>query len=148
MASLGLAAAAGTCIALGVPLAWLLTRTAIPGGRLWLIIGRTSACGSVLRGGLRGWPPPVAAGLCPAWAVLSLGGAFRMVLPVAAVLSQVDPAFDEVARTLWRRTVAVLPSHDRPCCGRLPRPVGCFPPCTRSATSGRSRCCGSTRSRG
>lgn len=117
VASLGLAAAvAGTCIALGVPLAWLLTRTAIPGGRLWLIVAALPlAVPSYVAAYTWLAAFPWLQGFAPAWAVLSLVSLPYVVLPVAAVLSQVDPAFDEVARTLgdgplrsFRRTTAPL----------------------------------------
>ena len=80
MASLGLAAAvAGTCIALGVPLAWLLTRTAIPGGRLWLIVAALPlAVPSYVAAYTWLAAFPWLQGFAPAWAVLSLVRAFRM----------------------------------------------------------------------
>ena len=117
VASLGLATAvAGTCIAVGVPLAWLLTRTALPGGRLWLVVAALPlAIPSYVAAYTWLAAFPGLQGFVPAWAVLSLVSLPYVVLPVAAVLSQVDPAFDEVARTLgdgplrsFRRTTAPL----------------------------------------
>ena len=117
VASLGLATAvAGTCIAVGVPLAWLLTRTALPGGRLWLVVAALPlAVPSYVAAYTWLAAFPGLQGFVPAWAVLSLVSLPYVVLPVAAVLSQVDPAFDEVARTLgdgplrsFRRTTAPL----------------------------------------
>ena len=117
VASLGLATAvAGTCIAVGVPLAWLLTRTALPGGRLWLVVAALPlAVPSYVAAYTWLAAFPGIRGFFPAWMVLSLVSLPYVVLPVAAVLSQVDPAFDEVARRLgdgplrsFRRTTAPL----------------------------------------
>lgn len=117
VASLGLATAvAGTCIAVGVPLAWLPTRTALPGGRLWLVVAALPlAVPSYVAAYTWLAAFPGIRGFFPAWMVLSLVSLPYVVLPVAAVLSQVDPAFDEVARTLgdgplrsFRRTTAPL----------------------------------------
>ncbi len=94
VASLGLAAAvAGTCIAVGVPLAWLLTRTALPGGRLWLVVAALPlAVPSYVAAYTWLAAFPGMQGFAPAWAVLSLVSLPYVVLPVAAVLAQVDPA--------------------------------------------------------
>lgn len=117
LASLGLAAAvAATCIAVGVPLAWLLTRTRLPGGRWWLLVAALPlAVPSYVAAYTWLAAFPAISGFVPAWAVLSLVSLPYVVLPAAAVLSQVDPAYDEVARTLgdspvrsFRRTTAPL----------------------------------------
>lgn len=117
LASLGLAAAvAGTCMAVGVPLAWLLTRTQLPGGRWWLVVAALPlAVPSYVAAYTWLAAFPAISGFAPAWAVLSLVSLPYVVLPAAAVLSQVDPAYDEVARTLgdgpvrsFRRTTAPL----------------------------------------
>jgi iron(III) transport system permease protein len=116
-ASLGLAlAVAGTCVAFGIPLAWLATRAAIPGGRLWLIaLSLPLAIPSYVTAYTWLSAFPGIAGFIPAWAVLTLSCLPYVILPVAAVLSQVDPAYDDVARTLgdsplrsFRRTTAPL----------------------------------------
>ncbi len=115
--SLGLAAAvAGTCIAVGVPVAWLITRTTIPGGRWWLVIAALPlAVPSYVAAYTWLAAYPGLQGFLPAWAVLSLVSLPYVILPVAAVLSVIDPAFDDVARTLGdgplrslRRTTAPL----------------------------------------
>lgn len=117
IASLGLAAAvAGTCIGIGVPLAWLITRTAVPGGRLWLVVAAVPlAMPSYVAAYTWLAAFPGVQGFLPAWAVLSLVSLPYVVLPVAAVLTQIDPAFDDVARTLgdgplrsFHRTTAPL----------------------------------------
>lgn len=117
VSSLGLAAAvAGTCIAIGVPVAWLITRTAIPGGRWWLIVAALPlAVPSYVAAYTWLAAFPGLQGFAPAWAVLSMVSLPYVILPVAAVLTQIDPAFDDVARTLgdgplrsFRRTTAPL----------------------------------------
>ena len=117
LASLGLAAAvAGTCIGVGVPLAWLLTRTQLPGGRWWLVVAALPlAVPSYVAAYTWLAAFPSISGFVPAWAVLSLVSLPYVVLPAAAVLRQVDPAYDEVARTLgdgpvrsFHRTTAPL----------------------------------------
>ena len=117
VASLGLAAAvAGTCVGIGVPLAWLITRTAVPGGRLWLVVAALPlAMPSYVAAYTWLAAFPGLQGFLPAWAVLSLVSLPYVVLPVAAVLTQIDPAFDDVARTLgdgplrsFHRTTAPL----------------------------------------
>jgi iron(III) transport system permease protein len=102
VASLGLAASvAATCIAVGVPLAWLITRTAVPGGRLWLVIAALPlAVPSYVAAYTWLAAFPGLQGFAPAWAVLSLVSLPYVVLPVAAVLAQIDPGYDDVARTL------------------------------------------------
>ncbi len=117
VSSLGLAAAvSGTCIVVGVPVAWLITRTALPGGRWWLIVAALPlAIPSYVAAYTWLAAYPGLQGFAPAWAVLSLVSLPYVILPVAAVLSVIDPAFDEVARTLgdgplrsFRRTTAPL----------------------------------------
>lgn len=117
VASLGLAlAVAGTCIAIGVPAAWLATRTRIPGGRWWLVaLALPLAIPSYVSAYTWVAAFPGIAGFAPTWMVLSLSCLPYVVLPVAAVLTQIDPAFDDVARTLgdrplraFRRTTAPL----------------------------------------
>jgi iron(III) transport system permease protein len=117
IASVGLAAAvAGTCIGIGVPLAWVISRTAIPGGRLWLVVAALPlAMPSYVAAYTWLAAFPGLQGFVPAWAVLSLVSLPYVVLPAAAVLTQIDPAFDDVARTLgdgplrsFRRTTAPL----------------------------------------
>ena len=117
VASLGLAVAvAGTCIAVGIPLAWLATRAAVPGGRWWLVaLSLPLAIPSYVTAYTWLAAFPGLAGFWPAWAVLTLSCLPYVILPVAAVLSRLDPAYDDVARTLgdrglrrFRRTTAPL----------------------------------------
>lgn len=117
VASLGLAAAvAGTCMALGIPLAWLATRARLPGGRWWLVaLSLPLAIPSFVTAYTWLAAFPGLAGFWPAWAVLSLSCLPYVILPVAAVLAGIDPAYDDVARTLglsklraFRRTTVPL----------------------------------------
>lgn len=102
VASLGLAlAVAAACIAIGVPVAWIITRTAIPGGKWWLVaMSLPLAIPSYVAAYTWVAAFPGIAGFAPAWLVLTLCCIPYVILPVAAVLTQIDPAFDDVARTL------------------------------------------------
>lgn len=117
IASVGLAVAvAATCVLVGVPLAWLITRTALPGGRWWLMIAALPlAIPSYVAAYTWLAAFPGINGFWPTWALLSLVSLPYVVLPVAAVLTQIDPAYDAVARTLgdsalrsFRRTTVPL----------------------------------------
>lgn len=107
VASLGLAlAVAGTCMVLGVTAAWLVTRTRIPGGRWWLVaLALPLAIPSYVSAYTWVAAFPGIAGFAPAWLILTLSCLPYVILPVAAILSQIDPAFDDVARTLGDRPV-------------------------------------------
>lgn len=100
--SLGLAVAvAGTCIIVGIPLAWAATRARVPGGRWWLVaLALPLAIPSYVTAYTWLATFPGIAGFVPAWAVLTLSCMPYVILPVAAVLSRIDPAYEDVARTL------------------------------------------------
>ena len=104
VASLGLAVAvSGTCILVGIPLAWLASRAAVPGGRWWLVmLSLPLAIPSFVTAYTWLAAFPGLAGFAAAWAVLTLSCLPYVILPVAAVLSGIDPAYDDVARTLGR----------------------------------------------
>lgn len=115
--SLAMAAAvAGTCVAAGIPLAWVITRTDVPGGRWWLIVAALPlAIPSYVTAFAWVAIIPSLQGAIATWFILSLSCLPYVVLPVAAVLSRVDPGLEEVARTLgsgpsaaFRRAVAPL----------------------------------------
>ncbi len=117
LSSLGLAGAvAGTCMAAGIGLAWLATRAAIPGGRWWLVaLSVPLAIPSYVLAYTWLSAFPGMAGFVASWAVMTLACLPYVILPVAAVLTRIDPAYDEVARTLgdsrwrsWRRTTLPL----------------------------------------
>ena len=102
MASLGLAfAVAGSCIVIGVPVAWTVTLGDIPGGRWWLVAAALPlAVPSYVAAYTWLAAFPGLQGFLPAWALLTLCSLPYVILPVAAVLSRIDPAHAEVARTL------------------------------------------------
>ncbi len=115
--SLGMAGAvAGSCALVGIPLAWLITRTDVPGGRWWLIVAALPlAIPSYVTAFAWVATIPSLQGAIPTWFILSLSSLPYVVLPVAAVLSRVDPGLEDVARTLgsgpataFRRAVAPL----------------------------------------
>lgn len=115
--SLGMAGAvAGSCALVGIPLAWLITRTDVPGGRWWLIVAALPlAIPSYVTAFAWVATIPSLQGAIPTWFILTLSCLPYVVLPVAAVLSRVDPGLEDVARTLgsgpataFRRAVAPL----------------------------------------
>lgn len=115
--SVGLAAAVAlTCVVVGVPVAWLAARTDVPGGRWWLAVAALPlAVPSYVTAYTWVAAVPSVQGFLPAWLLLSLSCLPYVVLPVAAVLSRVDPALEDVARTLgagpvsaFRRAVSPL----------------------------------------
>lgn len=100
--SLGMAAAvAATCMAIGIPLGWLVSRTDVPGGRWWLIVAALPlAIPSYVTAYAWVATFPSIQGAVPTWFVLTLASLPYVVLPVAAVLSIIDPTLEDVARTL------------------------------------------------
>jgi len=108
--SVGLAAAvAATCMAVGVPLAWLITRTDVPGGRWWLVVAALPlAIPSYVTASAWVAALPGFEGAAAAWLVLSASCLPYVVLPVAGVLSRVDPALEDVARTLGLGPIAAF----------------------------------------
>jgi iron(III) transport system permease protein len=100
--SLGLAAAVtAACAVLGVALAWLTVRCALPGRRFWQVVAALPLA----------MPSYVAAfaylstfpdfdGFVGAFAVLTLLSYPYVYLPVAAALARLDPSLEEAARAL------------------------------------------------
>ncbi len=95
------AAVAATTVVIGVPTAWLISRARLGWRRLWVVL-------VVLPLAV---PSFVAAfawlslfdqltGFWAAWLVLSLATVPYVILPTAAALRSLDPAHEEVARTL------------------------------------------------
>jgi iron(III) transport system permease protein len=122
--AMAVAVAAGS-LAIGVPFAWLTTRTTLPYRRFWLVAGLLTmvipsylgaiafieAFGPV--GALRDLLAPLGVARLPsvygffgAWVVLTLYTFPYVVLPVRAALLRIDPAQEEAARMLgmgrWR----------------------------------------------
>ncbi len=100
--SVGLAAAvAATCVVVGIPLAWVITRTDVPGGRWWLVAAALPlAIPSYVTASAWVAAFPGFEGAVAAWLVLSASCLPYVVLPVAGVLSRIDPGLEDVARSL------------------------------------------------
>lgn len=112
------AAVTATAVAIGLPLAWLTTRTDLPGRRLWatltalpLVIPSyigayllVSALGPAgLAGDLLGVDRlPSIYGFPGAWLALSLFTYPLVLLSVRAALSRLDPALEDAARSMGR----------------------------------------------
>jgi len=118
--SLGLAAATtATAIAIGVPVAWLTTRTDLPGRRLLTVLTAlplavpsyvaalavTAAFGP--RGAVARWLGPLGVEALPevygfvgAWLALSLSTFPYVTLTVRGALRRLDPALEDVSRSL------------------------------------------------
>jgi iron(III) transport system permease protein len=110
----------GAGVLIGVPFAWLTTRTDLPLRRLWLVLGLLpmvipSYLGAVTfvamfgpKGMLQGWLEvligldrlPDIRGWFGAWLALTLFTYPYVVLPVRAALLNTDPALEEAARSL------------------------------------------------
>jgi iron(III) transport system permease protein len=97
------------CLVLGVTLAWLVTRTRLPGRRVWRVVAALPLA----------MPSYVAAfawlslfpgfgGFTGSALVLSLCCSPYVYLPVAAALERTDPAQEEVSRSLGLGAVATF----------------------------------------
>ncbi|MEX0913676.1 MAG: ABC transporter permease subunit, partial [Demequina sp.] len=90
------------CLVLGVSIAWLLTRTDLPGRRIWLVISAlplavpsyVAAFGWIATTPLRGF--------WGSFLVLTLCNVPLVTLPTIAALRLSNPANEDVARTLGR----------------------------------------------
>jgi len=102
--SLGLAAAVtGSCLVIGVALAWLTTRTDLPGRRTWAVVAALPlAVPSYVAAYAWISAVPTLAGFWGTWLVLTACTYPYVFLPVAATLRRVDPALEEVSRSLGR----------------------------------------------
>jgi iron(III) transport system permease protein len=127
--TVGLAAATALSTAVvGTGLAWLTTRTDLPGRRLWAtlaplplvfpsFVGALALLAAVAPGGLLATPlgwvgvePTRPTGFWGAWLVLTLFTTPYVLLPVAARLVALPPSLEESARLLGRRPWAVFRS--------------------------------------
>jgi iron(III) transport system permease protein len=105
--------------AIALPLAWLTTRTDLPGRRLWVIVtalplaiptyvGAFAMIGALgPRGMLQGWLEPLGVERLPS--IYGFGGAFvvltlftypYVLLTVRAAYRRIDPSLEEASRTL------------------------------------------------
>ena len=102
--SLGLAAAVtAACLVLGIALAWLTTRTDLPGRRVWAVVAALPlAVPSYVAAYAWISMVPTLAGFWGTWLVLTACCYPYVYLPVAGALRRVDPALEEVSRSLGR----------------------------------------------
>ncbi|MGW7286109.1 ABC transporter permease [Streptomyces sp. NPDC054847] len=100
--SLGLAAVVvAACLVLGVSLAWLTVRTALPGARAWsVLVTLPLAVPSYVAGFAWLSAFPALAGFAGAAVALILVSFPYVYLPVTAALRGTDPAQEEVSRSL------------------------------------------------
>lgn len=96
-------AVTATAVVLGVSLAWLTTRVALPGRRAWAVVAALPlAVPSFVAAYTWVSVLPQVSGFLGTWLVLSFSTYPYVYLPVAAALSRTDPALEEVARSLGR----------------------------------------------
>ncbi|MGA9147169.1 MAG: ABC transporter permease subunit, partial [Candidatus Nanopelagicales bacterium] len=95
-----------TTVCIGVPVAWLVVRAAIRARQLWIVVVVLPLAVPSFVGAFA-WASlfPGFAGFWAAWVVLSAATLPYVILPTAAALRSVDPAHEEVARTLGLRAV-------------------------------------------
>jgi iron(III) transport system permease protein len=114
-------AVTAAAVAISLPLAWLTTRTDLPGRRAWVIltalplaiptyVGSFAMIGALgPRGFVQGWLEPLGVDRLPS--IYGFGGAFvvltlftypYVLLPVRAAYRRLDPSLEEVSRTLGR----------------------------------------------
>ncbi len=122
-----MAACVAAAAAIGVPFAWLTTRTDLPLRRFWLIAGMLtmvipSYIGAMMfieafgpRGMLQSLLEPLGVvrlpsiyGFFGAWMAITLFTYPYVVLPVRAALLNIDPALEEAARALGHKPWAVF----------------------------------------
>jgi len=100
--SFGLAAAVTAASAvLGVALAWLTVRCDLPGRRAWRVVAALPLAIPTYVGGFAYVATfPDLTGFAGAWLTLSLLSYPYVYLPVSAALERLDPAYEEVSRSL------------------------------------------------
>lgn len=108
--SLGLAAAVtASSVVVGVVLAWLTTRTDLPGRRAWAVIAALPlAVPSFVAAYAWVSVLPGTAGFWGTWLVITACSYPYVYLPVAAALRRTDPALEEVSRSLGRGAVTTF----------------------------------------
>jgi len=94
------------CLVIGLPIAWILARTRVPMRSAWLVIAALPlAIPSYVAAYAWISQFPAMQGLWPATLILTLVSLPYVVLPVTASLRAIDPAMEEIARTLGRHPV-------------------------------------------
>lgn len=114
--SLGLAAVVTVlCVVVGVSLAWLVVRTDLPGRRLFGVLAALPlAVPSYVAAYTWVAALPGIAGFGGSVLVLTLCSYPYVYLPVAAALTRMDPAMEEVALSLGRSRMSVVLRRLRP----------------------------------
>lgn len=114
--SVGLVAVVSTaCLLIGVPTAWLVARTDLPGRSAWLaLLTMPLAVPSYVAAYAWLAQFPAMHGFWAAALLLSLVSFPYVVLPVFAALRAADPAFEEVARALGRGPMRAFVSATLP----------------------------------
>lgn len=114
-------AVTATAVAVGVPVAWITTRTDLPGRRAWVVLtalplaipsfigGYTFVAALGPKGLVQGWLEPLGVDRLPslygfrgAWLVLTLFTYPYVMLTVRAALRRLDPSLEEAGRSLGR----------------------------------------------
>lgn len=91
------------CLAIGVPIAWLLARTTVALRRMWLVlVALPLAIPSYVAAYAWLAEFPAMSGFWAAALILTLVSAPYVIIPVTAALRSIDPAMEEVARSLGR----------------------------------------------
>jgi len=100
--SFGLAAAVTAASGvLGVALAWLTVRCDLPGRQVWRVVAALPLAIPTYVGGFAYLATfPGLTGFVGAWLTLTLLSYPYVYLPVSAALERIDPAFEEVSRSL------------------------------------------------
>jgi iron(III) transport system permease protein len=99
----------GACLAIGISLAWLVTRSRLPGRPVWAVLAAMPlAVPSYVAAFAWIAAEPGLAGFTGAAIVLTLCTYPYVFLPVAAALERTDPALEEVARGLGRRPLTTF----------------------------------------
>jgi iron(III) transport system permease protein len=114
-------------LVISLPLAWLTTRTDLPGRRIWVVltalplaiptyVGSFAMIGALgPRGFLQGWLEPLGVERLPS--IYGFGGAFvvltlftypYLLLTVRAAYRQLDPSLEEASRTLGRNSLVTF----------------------------------------
>ena len=97
------------CLVIGIGAAWLVSRTDLPGRRVWRVaLGMPLALPSYVAAWAWLARYPSLAGFRGAWLVLTSVSFPYVYLPVLAALRRSDPALEEVARSLGRRPMRVF----------------------------------------
>lgn len=93
-----------TTVGIGVPVAWLVVRSSIRLRRAWIVLVVLPLAVPSFVGAFA-WASlfPGFAGFWAAWIVLTAATMPYVILPTAAALRSIDPAHEEVARTLGLR---------------------------------------------